>query len=1255
MLLLNECSFQKGIGVKFKVVAIVVLCFVVTTCYPQGIGIGVGTHTDGSSSGIGTGSTSSSGGGSSIGTGGKGSGTGGSSIGQQQNQPPTPTTFIFLSSYPAYTKGWAAYTAALNAGGPGVTIGQKPGTVLTYAPIAQSVMDNFKNALGSFANLYADPTIHQKIDGNDGTNLVVQVIKSMSDAFTGNLNALKQVIDQQLNLGKEFASLVDQMEQQAKAYNDIMASLQGYVQSNWNALYAAYTEEVSIILFFTYADIFSHYAKGAASLIDDTVMALIEKYFASAKAVYPQFSKDVKAQIPAEFTSADQAMQAVQSEVSLIAFNGFNNALGAMEPEETVQTLTDLIGPNNNNRKILQKAVVYLQTAHDASDAELYATQISSLMGALQGFDKALSAGTFDQQIANLNASGGIVSLLSAGFALWLSQHIRDVADLLAAQFFAQSAPKVFDPLTQYYKRLSALEDVINTIDIQTSDNLSDFFSALASVDVTNYENAIQYYGDASKTSLASKPSLTSAQIALVQKGQLLYPEALDEILINLQTGSSSLASALKNLKGTPGLSDMQEAHQQVLTALTSFAAADNGYIAWQANAGAQASTILPLYQAVPDQSFSTFVAQYMIHYYRVLAAPLQSDDSKQALFDQYYVYANALATQTPYQVSPEVKNQISSLIQSRPSVITTASKSLQKAQGSDAIQDWQSALSATLAVYTAWASGNQDPHFEDGPGLYLECLQCFINSKNLAAFQDQNITKVLLLYRLYLLVSASSNIKSNAAATCYSSQDPETILKDITALIKPFLDDGAQNVTAASSPKLDPNTGYATSLQALNNLYSWQTQAESLVDGCQQALSDQKAATPSQSGKALLERTGTQGSCVTSYDAVTYDSPLIAGSSPVQLDNVALTLAQLNEKQAEWAVQQAALDKPATLNSGDTCMLNTGFHGIAWAAYGEAQNYYNLACQSDKAAQMGQMNAAELVLLNADLHGNFIIPVAPDTSVFSPFLLNTSTAYARYFMSPCLMPIPNVPLVPTTIFTNKTAILDLAAALYLYQHLTAAGQSLEDYLIPVQNKNYSTTDDTQAKIIKDAQAYRDQLTQWTTTGFTLPSGQTVKTSLEYYAPDPATQMLVYCNLPILPLPAQTDAKQALDPTASTEYGSAIPSYTSFIAAHSDNTLFATQVAYAKDRVDALKKALAQTYLSEAYMIFMKANYMIGQKVDQSLITLVTIDAQEQQALESAKTQLATLLSTKPTVTQLPTDPNHPLIQAINFVLIIIF
>jgi hypothetical protein len=1238
----------------------------------------------------------------------------GISIGQPTTQPQAaPSNFVFFSASSYYLPAWDAFNAATGAAAPAVMIGVMPGTTpaatpAAYAPVSQTIIGDYQTALADFAKVYTDPAITSdgstptiQIDGSDPTNFIVQVVQSMSSAFVNNALVLKKVIDQQILQNQPFDATIAQLVQQISQYTTDINGAQQYVQVNWNTLYNGYLSQMNGLLFSVYNEALNSIALTAQNKITAALLQDAQAYYSAASALLTATPTLIGFTSPT-FTSSNNALQAIQASMGAIATNGFSSIVNTlMVPEASLSSLSDVIGANAPNRTLLQSAISYAQVAAAAGNSQ-FSAMVSALSAALSGFDIALGAGDIIAQVAALTeGTPSPIGQLIQGGAQWYASHITAVCNLLAANSYAQTAPTAFSSLSSYKQRLTALASVITTTDTANADNLQDFFGALASAcstGIETYDNAQSNYNEAATAQGVQSnpnPPLTSSQVATARAGATAYQ--VDDIISNVQQGSTAFQTALQNLTGTSDLADVQTAQQNVQTALNFFASADNAYTAWQANVGAQSSTIIPFYSMIPgsaDGSLTIFAAQYIVHLYRALAAPLKSatDAASQALFGAYYLNAFAITSVSDYNFAsdaPSVVSDVTTTLKSQSSIIQNASAALSAVLKLDATKptdpqtltqltnNWSNALSQTLAAYTMWAKsqgGDTNP-FREGPSLYLKCLQCYINSYAVSTLTDNGLTKAVLLYRLYLLVSASPNIESRGDdVACYVTLDPSSIVNDIAAIINPFLSQGSSNVTAAQSQNPDEQVGYKTALVALQALYTWQVSAQQLFSGAQQALTDQTSATSAAANlKSLFESSGTEaGSCATSFSSLTYTSPLIEGSPSVSLGNVVQQLADLYQKQGDWAVAAAvsAVSTSQSISLSGPCELDFGYHGIANAAYSQAQNYYQLACDTTTASVMANLTSVEAILATADLAFNGIKPVVPDTTTF--VALGTQyPVYARYFISPYFIQVPQPPAIvypsnlptdhnnlvqnPTNTTLQSIVLSDnitFAAALYLYQHMNILGLSIPsgDYVTPVTSSSYGGLTGSSLNVAQEAQAYKAQLNTWATTGLAIGSNQNVQTSMEFFAPSPTVPpALVYCNLPIIQIPDVNNPSQNVDPTAATMYSQALQGYQEIVSKFSGDSSMASQVSYAQSRITQAQNAIALTYLSAAYALYMKFNYMIGVTVDPTVLNLVIVDPNEKTALDTHKATLAKLKGTS--ITSLSAPASKPIIQAINFAL----
>lgn len=1146
--------------------------------------------------------------------------------------------FLWKSSY--FQQGMSAYRRAKAGAGQGVvTIGKAR---VGFKPIDQSVLDTYQSAIGYFAQAYADPTITLDgtkptivIDGAVSRNYVVASIKSLMSTLLNNMQSLKNTIVKLKSLGKDYSSDMALLGTEASRYDTVVLSVQTYVQKNWDSLYQPYAATMASLLISTYTFALNDLASRPQVAITSKIVAQAQSYFKQASLVW---NSDLRV---TGFADAQAALTSFHTATAQVAYTAFQNQLNAMRPEESITSLGELIGSGSHNRQLLRNAQEYMKLAADAyqglsggeaaSLAASYTGSFKSLEQAVSLLDQALNASGLAAQVGALQQA---VLPLTSGGAAWFAQHIGRGSALLLADYYVQQGQAVFAKFVATYRsRVAEINSVIQTTDV-THHNFQDFFKALSDACQEashSYNGANTYYQLASQTAttfFSNGSLLTTQQTQHINNRLTLL--GVQSIVAICQKAGLSLGQAFNVMGSGADVSRIGQAQSLIAGAITLLGQSDAAYQKLATAAGvADTLSLVPFYNLIPSRSLTSFVAQYTAHFYRMLASRASAGEGVQskALIADYYVAAFS------YQqyLSPVVQQDILSSLKRFTSIVDSAQKALDTARRFDANASaskqpassslrnaWEAATSATLAVYTIWNLTNKSAIFKAGPSLYSGCLQAYLQSYAIEQQPDSSMMQLLLQYRLYLL-STVGGVAVPGASTLPARM--RTLLEQIFAQARTFMQD-------SSNQQVDEKNGYAAALTGLNSLRAWQESIDALVSGVVTALSDQKNAVPGSTLQALIKN-----------DRSTYSSPLFADVPAIVISNISLQLAQLYNKQGDWAIGQA-IAQAATAQvpiQATECTLSTGFHGIAADAYGHARIEYTNLGNSLLAQQMAILGAAEGALANADLVGDAPKVTLADTHTFGSFLGTTLPVYGQYFLSPWIVQIPPTPpLVPALLFSDyalytkdksnqvvrgrvESDLRTLAATAYLYQHLASAGllsAFTYDYLSAVEDTqaNGGVTDATLLPYVKSAQRYRERLVSLMNEGLTVGEQMAVKTTLTFLAPAGRLPALVYCNIPVVPVPLGQGAAQATDPTAVLAYAYALQQYQGFKSATS------SQRNYVNQRIAVLQQRVQQSYLSEAYALYQKVAYMQGVAVPG--LNLFVVDDQERANLDAQKAVL---------------------------------
>ncbi len=1135
-------------------------------------------------------------------------GPGGAIIGGPTRLPHQKYTPAVIWDSGELKAGLAAFTRAKIAMQTSV-IGQNGPR--TYSPLPQTLISTFEQALSLVYQAYkTSPWKAAQVDAQSSSNYLVIIIKTLFEALRNNIQSLKQTVIQARATGNPYESLLNQLSQQVAHYDQVAQSTQQWIHKNWKQLYDPYESSMRGLAFSIYAFVLNDLANRPPATLTPDIATQAENYFAEASALWdPELTIQ-------DFATPQIALTSLHTSYGTIEHTVFQNLLNDMKAEGDINTIADIVGPQNLNIGLLNQAAPFLNKAAQAfstltdSDSKslynAYTGMYTNIQNALNTLQQAQSAQDAISQVSLINEAS---TQLAQGGVQWLWQNLNRAVNLIQGRMAQEEGQKSLSdfvanaasPLKNTQKILSQGTGNLPVL-TQTFSNLA----ASCKKALSDYQESANFYNIATQTSalpLSNGPLLSAQQqIGITESLQVV---TLSQLLTTSGQAADSLSKALTTLS-TKSPAAVEKAQELAATALSLAVSADAAYSqAQKAQGSAEVETSFSFY-ALFTQGMAPFIGRYMAKYYEQLASTIgdSKDLSAQALKAAYYqaafFYQNYL--------TPDAKKSLLNRLKAFTGLVESAQKSLNDAkQTPGKLVLWDQALNAALIVYTLWQLTQKAEAFSKGPELYQSCLEGYIQS---TAFKSLSVgDQSIIYYRLFLFLKAQA-------------EDSASSLDTIEGIIEPLYSKAQSLWSEGLKPELDAVKGYDQALTSLNKLTSIGQQLSTLAIKSAQAWKDQQTATP--------EITSPELNLLLNNNEV-YSSPLLSQLSPLDLSQLTQTRASLYQKQGDWAIQKASESmsvqpKPETMTE---CSLKTDYHGIASAAYSSARAAYLTLGNTTLAQTMLNLSDSEQYLAIADLVGNAPRPTRASTSAFGDTLGSTDV-YAQYFLSPWIVEIPASPtLVPAELFQDfenykknpelKQKVVDdlkdLAATLYLYQRVSASGLTgtFTSYLDAIQDPNFSVSDKTLTGLISDSKAYRLQLGEWIDKGIEITQGTTIKTTLTFLNPPGKLPALVYCNLPVMAAPWGESANQALVPTAVLAYGYALRQYESFQGTTS------LQQVYAKTKTAQLQKFSQQSYLSQAYSLLQKALYMQGEDIDETLIALFNTGKDELKALKTQR------------------------------------
>lgn len=1137
-----------------------------------------------------------------------------------------PPFLTFFWQNPLFQAGIAAYNQAKRVN-QDVSIGTQ---ISTYVPLSQEVVQDYQRALAYFVQVYKDANGKQlPIDGKSSSNYVVMVMKSMFLAFLDNLRGLKTSIIKHSAQGQSYELFMKELEKQAARYTALALSSKELIDTNREALYVPFEQAVAGLLISVYAFALNDMANSPASSLKMHALTQAQHYFNQAQKAWSS-----QLQVPG-FATAQDALTAFSVSMGSIAYTVFRNILNGMTAQSDVTTIGGLISAQNKNVLLLNQALPALQAAFKTYSAlaDSKSTALAALYG---GMYTNLESGIATLVAARGSALADQVQLinqastqLAGGGALWYSQHLNRALNSMEGNAAEKEGRTTLKGWSSTYSELvKKTKLLINSIKSTAPLDLSSVFSDLAqacSNAVVAYKQADALY-QAASLSLGT-PSVNGPLLAVQQQITINKQLALlanQALLQDIKEACTLLVRSIDLLKSSPQPEQVLQIQGLVSSALTLSTQADTAYKQLHSTQGAvMAQTAFPFYSLFAE-GLTPFIAQYIAYCYQVLAEQMPKAITVREKGLKATYYQAAFFYQS--YLNPILQQSLINRLKDFKILVSKAENDLAQAQAQDSAaksahtapstEAWDRALNATFIVYTLWKVTEKSETFKQGPSLYRACLEQYAQSYTLEKQADNDILQLLLRYRLYLLETAEA------------SPSP-VFLSELTSVISTLFAQGHALAQQAMAEVVNGVDGYQKSIAAFEQLAAWQEKIDALVRQSQQAFEEQRIGAPALSREKFALISNQQG---------TYASPLIAQITPLALANLALRRAQLYGKQGDWAIARALelINLPPTPLETARCSLQNNLHGVAAYAYFQARRLYLQLGNSTLAQTMAAQANSEEVLAIADLVGNAPRVAWSDAEIFADFLGSSTPVYGQYFLSPWLAEIPaSLPIVPAQLITDytnynrdpgnpqlKAAVIgdlkDLAAALYLFQHIQAGGLIKlfsGDYLAAIQDSNFAAgiSDTAVAQQVTAAQAYRQKLTQWVGQGIPLKAGNFIKTSLTFLNPPGRLPALVYCNIPVEPVPWGQSPLQAIDPTAVIAYAFALKQYQGF------KGVMPAQQNYSQAKIALLQNSIQQAYLSEAYALLQKARYMQSENIDTTLLSLLIVDEQERLALEAQR------------------------------------
>ncbi|HVX00829.1 MAG TPA: hypothetical protein VHA52_10405, partial [Candidatus Babeliaceae bacterium] len=805
--------------------------------------------------------------------------------------------------------------------------------------------------------------------------------------------------------------------------------------------------------------------------------------------------------------------------------------------------------------------------------------------------------------------------LFFGGAVQWLSDYSSAQANFLIGEVHYESASKTVEKWDSDNK--VAVDNWLvqwNSVEISNTSNLQDLvklFSGWANVcsnALADYTQALDAFDQLNDTLMAYLTTEQSRAVALSVK-QLSDIQKLLGILNNAAKAWADAANlAIANPEDEGRLS---QAQISIAQALALFNQADLQSSLMESKLFLSLKTA----QQGKQKSFSILAQQAWVYTSRRLAQLLEQqvtlDPMKKGLIYRYYLQAFSYRNSVPPKIAADIQSHLEKVdlkAQAQQAIAYAHQQTNWSQEGtssytSKAYQAWHTALTASFAAYSLWKT-SQGKLFNGARELYVQALQeaSRLFSRNIPSAYDPGLISALLGYRLYLLYGLENNNAGQAEALVSMIKDP----------LQSYFKDGMNFLAVAQSQA----QGYDKQIKAQQNLIGWVGRYNSLLEEQQNIINDYESFyDPGLSVELFLTKPILNGS------NTTYSTQLLSPSVSIVIASPETETAHLYELKGNEARTQAQ-----AASGKEDYVLSQKKHEEAKDAYHQALTIYNQLGMQDKAQNLALTYQQESILSYADALYRSIVPIGSDESLFNV------TVYARYLLSPYTQQLPEHFEKPPALEQLLAAIkkpsttqewcsllsehkdlennlILFAMALYLYSALTANNLtnalSGSDYYTVLTGATTADkfTDQTVKDYISSAQDYGEKLQDLVYNGITY-KGKNYKSCLFPYEKD-QKESFITLNKPMTAIPEVLG--NAWDPTALSYYTLAQQTYQK-----GDDT----------DSVQKMEHKRAVSYLSHAYSLLLKVDFMLDKQIDPELLSLID-DPQERDILQKTKKALS--------------------------------
>lgn len=1088
-------------------------------------------------------------------------------------------------------------------------------------PLEEKVKSDFQKAIEIFSQFYKNNQL--RIDGADNHNYVIISIKAYFEAITSNLRWIKNNISYLQHHNKSFLVEFNKLMPQLKIYCDIADKLKSSVDSNWETLYAKYFASPINSLILEICIMISEYLSQNYSLSPDNI-EIINKCLTLFRQTASCKETCVKCDVKelekekdkiydlkiAGFKNPFDAFKRFYETVTIIGTNFTRVALNSMSFDNNLEdefnknlkllefaynssfwqysaynNLMSLAESENEKRTYVTRANIYYQQNLALKEAysktQIFINNYPKKLGNIE-----INLRTFQKD------SDYLVQLLVRGGAIWLSQRINCLSNLLIANYSKLSGEELLQKLdtskanflNNFDKLVIADEEDAFIINFEKNlpeeTEISNFFKFLFGIygpAFDNYGIATSFYQavlSSFSTNFSNGGLLTGAEYKNLIQVDFLANHIFS--ILNLLPKDEKNSTQIINIEALFQEKDFNKISTNLNKIFSSFKNMSQlCALKGKKNSQEEADFYRQIQQCCKLID-PKLIAKAIAYYF--LKKSITETDKNIALEEilaafSYREYLNENSLK--YITKKLQKFDLLNITK------TSINKANEKYKQNKSIEDdqlniWENALTKSMALYMIWNSTKSE-NYKQAPDIYIECIQGYINSystntniskkdsdqtnpnisqkelekssqdtskkdliQSSQKISKKDLIQAILYFRLYLAKEVSKTDKN------FSIEKIQNILQTFSN------DNNSLQEIVNNIMSMQPTLGetkknleiFNNGISALKILKQNKSNLEDFVSYNKLLEIDQKILYPEVTPKKLITREEQNEKIREEQDEkISYKIfiPADQKSFVINFEDLNLNLGNLYKKFGEWAFDEAVNQKITNvINPVETCKLEVQLHATSATSFRYAQQYYILANKLEIASEMGTTSLIEQNISNAESRISFIKKIKPDEKKMFPQI--EFPVYGGYFLSNYLSILPKD--LDTKNFIkgggpeNSDSLKNLAESLYFYLITTSAGKDPKTITKFINPNNLQLNLDLKTKP-SDFKEYATYASD-----FAYNLGETkggISTKLGFLKNPPG---LIFCNLSIFPAPILT-LQSFVDPipTAWSLYRDALQIY----------------------------------------------------------------------------------------------------------------